>query len=134
MTFTPPIMTITAITNAIPAVVTTAQDHELKTGQVVRLLIPVPYGMQELANKILSVSVLTTTTYSLQYTQVPFVDVDSRLFTAFVNVGDSQPAQANCIGEGATPINSPYPYLLKNVAYSLPDNPVLNDSTVEIPF
>lgn len=134
MTFTPGIMTITNITQAIPAVVTTLLNHNCVTGQVVRMFIPPTSGMWELANKILNITVLTPSTYSLQYTQTPYVDVDSRSFTSFINVSTGTPAQANCIGQGATPILSPNPYFTKGVAESLPDNPVLNNSTIEIPF
>lgn len=134
MTFTPALMIVTNITQALPAVVTTEVNHNLVTGQVVRMVIPKPYGMQELANKVFSITVLSPMTYSLQYTQTPYENVDSRFYTPFTNVGTGTPAQANCIGQGATPILSPYPYLVNGVAETLPNNPTLNDSTVEIPF
>ena len=134
MTFTPAIMTVTNITRAFPAVVTTQQNHNCVTGQVVRLFLPPTSGMQQLANKVLSITVLTPTTYSLQYTQTPYENVDSSQFEPFIAVSTGTPAQANCIGQGATPILSPFPYPLKGVAETLPNNPVLNDSTVEIPF
>jgi hypothetical protein len=135
MTFIPGVMIITDITRAIPAVVTTQNVHNLVTGQVVRLNVPPAYGMLQLNDKRLSVTVLSTTKFSLQYRQAPeFFNVDSRNFEPFVNAGIGTPANATCSGEAPTPITSPYPYLNNGIAYSLPDNATNNNSTVEIPF
>ena len=134
MTFTPGIMTITSISRSLPAIVTVIPATTLTTGQVVRLVIPPSYGMQQLANKIVQISVISPTIFSLQYTQSPFHDVDSRDFDPFIDLGTGTRAQANCIGQGATPVEAPYPYLTNSVAVSKPNNPLLNNSTVEIPF
>lgn len=127
-------MIVTDITQAKPAVVTTESAHKLVTGQVVRMVIPKSYGMQQLTNMVFSMTVLSPTTYSLQYTQTPYTDVDSRFYQPFVNVDTGTPAQATCVGNGATPIIFPSPYLVRGTAESLPNNPTLNDSTIEIPF
>jgi hypothetical protein len=75
--YQPAMRIITAITNAPMAQVTTSFDHLYLTGSIVRLDIPLGFGMQ-LANQqfgeILSIPTPTTFTMSL----------DTTLFDAFV--------------------------------------------------
>jgi hypothetical protein len=134
MVFSPALMTVTNITQALPAVATTALAHGLTTGQVVRFFVPKAYGMTQLAGIPLQVSVLSSITFSLQYSQVPFVNVDSRHFTAFVNAGTGTPCTANAIGSAPTPITNTAPQLQNNTADSLLGDATANISTVEIPF
>lgn len=54
-------VTISAITNASPAVVTTSAVHGLTTGDFVEIVS----GWSRLTNKIVRVTVLTTTTFSI---------------------------------------------------------------------
>ena len=134
MSFTPGYNTVTSITKAIPAVVTTGSDHNLTTGQIIRLRIPKNYGMPEVNNKLFIISVLGTTTFSLQYRHVPFEDVDSRDYTAFTNVGTGTPAQMVAVGSGPTPVTGPEALVRNGVAYSNLEDATDNTSTVNIPF
>lgn len=136
MTFVPERLAISNITRAIPAVVTTTTDHNLTTGQVVRTVVPKPYGMVELNGKQLSITVISNTTFSLQYSLVPpKVNVDSREFTAFTTVATpALTAQILPIGSGPTPITNPEVYLRNNVCDTPIEDATYNNSTVEIPF
>lgn len=71
-TFQPAMRLISAITNAYPAVVTTTFDHDFITGTIVRLHIPLWYGMQQADTLHGAITVLTTDTFS--------IDLDTRLF------------------------------------------------------
>lgn len=134
MSFTPTRYQISDITQANPAVVTITTNPVLTTGQVVRILIPKAYGMQELNNKLVSISVLTSSTYSLQYTQIPFVNVDSTKFSPFVNVGTGTPPQMIAVGSGPTPSESPGVFSVPSNYDSLLGDAQTNTSTSEIPF
>lgn len=110
MSFAPYPVQITDITRSLPAIVTTQSAHLLSTGQVVRLLVPVDYGMPEVDKKLFVITVLSATTYSLQYSHSPFVDVDSRTFTPFFVPGAVfTPAQSVPVGSAATPISPTNP-------------------------
>lgn len=133
-------MTITAISNANPGVVTTAANHNLSTGQIVRLTIPKNYGMQEINrvnNRLFSITVLSLTTFSLQVSQCSpqgNINLDTTLFSAFVNVGTGTPATAFPVGSGPTPITSPPQYATNKMCDSLIGDATMNNSTSEIPF
>lgn len=126
--FTPTRLEISNITKANPAVVTTSTDHNLTTGQVVRVNVPRNYGMVELNHLALIITVLSATTFSLQATQVPpLVNVDSRQFTAFTIPSDpSFVAEIIPIGAGPTPKTSPNIYFIKNVCESKIDDATSN--------
>lgn len=84
MGFSPSRVAISAITQALPCVVTTSSDHNLRTGQIVRMHVPKDYGMLPLNQNLYSVTVLSNDTFSLQTSQIPPAkDVDSRVFPAF---------------------------------------------------
>ncbi len=136
MTFSPPRSAITNITQAYPAVVTTALAHGLQTGGIVRINVPVTYGMVELNRQSFIITVLTSTTFSLQYSQVPNrVDVDSRTYTAFTIPAVSRfTAEVLSIGSGPTPITNLPVYIQNGTAVSTTGDQVFNNSTVEIPF
>jgi hypothetical protein len=136
MTWTPQRQGISAITQALPAVVTTAAAHGLTTGQAVRINVPKAYGMVEISGKIYSVTVLNNTTFSLQTSQVPFVvNVDSRSFTAFTT--PAKPGfTAEMLPVGALPIQltDTIPQARNNTAVSAYEDAIANNSTVNIPF
>jgi hypothetical protein len=135
MSFTPIRMTITDITRANPAVLTASGTTYLTTGQVVRLNIPPAYGMQEANNKLLSVTVLSDTTFSLQIKQSPpAIDFDTRTFSAFVNAGTGTPAAYVTVGSGPTLLLGTAPSITNQVCYSSVEDALRNTSTVEIPF
>jgi hypothetical protein len=79
--FQPAMRIITAITNSFPAIVTTSFDHNYQTGLIVRLDIPLNYGMQQ-ANQLFGpITRIDATTFS--------IPIDTRSFDPFV-----QPAPA----------------------------------------
>lgn len=67
---------ISSITQEFPAVVTTTFAHQYKDGMIVRLNIPLGWGMQEANQKQGTIKVLSSTTFS--------IDIDTTSFDAFV--------------------------------------------------
>lgn len=136
MTFTPDRSTITNITQAIPAVVTTETAHGLFTGNVVRLIVPSSYGMVDLNRMQVQIRVLSSTTFSCFYSLFPQdLPVDSRNYPAFV-IPATPGAVASVlpIGSGPTP-QTDTSWQINNQAFDSPiDDAVLNNSTSEIPF
>lgn len=136
MTFTPSLSSITNITQAVPAVVTTSQNHGLFNGNFVRLKVPNNYGMFQLNNYQVQVIILSPTTFSCWYTLYPqAIPVNSTNFPAFTI--PSMPgftANVSPIGSGPTP-ESNVPWQIQNNFFDSPlTDTVLNNSTVEIPF
>ncbi len=134
--FTPSLSTITNITQACPAVVTTEEDHGLFDGNVVRLKVPNNYGMFQLNNLQIQVKVLSPITFSCFYTlYIQAIPVDSSQFPAFTI--PSKPgftANVSPIGSGPTP-ESDVQWQVQNNFFDSPlTDTVLNDSTIEIPF
>lgn len=136
MTFSPPRVAISAITQANPCVVTTASNHNMTTGQVVRLHVPLPYGMVQLNQIAASITVLSATTFSLQATQVPpAVTIDSTNYTAFTIPSKPQfTAEVLPIGAGPTTATQPDWAITNNVCNSLVEDAITNIDTTEIPF
>lgn len=82
---------IAGVTQANPCVVTTAAAHGYQTNQIVRITdvgssMPTPRGMEQLDGNRYRITVLTTTTFSLQ-DPVSGEDVDSTNFNAWVSNG-----------------------------------------------
>ena len=75
-TFQPAMRIITAITNAFPAQVTTSFDHDYVTGTIVRLIIPLGFGMVQANQLTGSITVDSPTTF--------LIDIDTIFFDAFV--------------------------------------------------
>ncbi len=136
MTFTPERSAISAITQALPPVVTTSTAHGMTTGQVVRIHVPRNYGMYPLNQGLYSITVLSPTTFSLQFRQVPpAVNVDSTQFPAFVIPSNpSFTAEVLAVGSGPTPINTTEVAIRNNVCETLLDDATFNDSISPIPF
>jgi hypothetical protein len=63
--FVPANQPIASITNANPGVVTTSQAHGYLTGLLVRLFYPTSFGMPEANNQVFTITVVSTTTFSL---------------------------------------------------------------------
>lgn len=118
--FSPDRSVISNITQANPAVVTTTTDHNLSTGQVVRMNVPKDYGMVELNHQALSVTVLSSNTFSLQYSQIPPAkNVDSTSFAAFTTPSNPKfTAEVLPIGSGPSPITNPFVYQQNNTCES----------------
>ncbi len=108
MSFSPPRVAISAITQANPCVVTTSSNHNLSTGLIVRMHVPLNYGMYPLNQNLFSVTVLSPTTFSLQITQIPpAINVDSTNFPAFTTPSNPQfTAEVLCVGAGPTAITN----------------------------
>jgi len=135
MTFTPPRSAISNISMSNPAIVTTSSAHGLTTGQIVRINVPNNFGMVQLNQKLLSVTVLDETNFSLQYTQVPpAVNVDSTDFTQFVIPSNPKfTAESLAVGSGPTPFTLPY-FSSLGICVSNVDDATINNSTVSIPI
>lgn len=135
MVFVPPRSAIAGISNANPAVVTTTQAHSLASGQVVRLHVPPPYGMFQLNQKQFSITVLSANTFSLQYTQTPFVNVDSTNYPAFVSVAQPQfTAEVISMGSGACPLGTSPGDILNSTATTTLADQTRNITRINIPF
>lgn len=136
MSFTPTLSYISDITNASPAVVTTSSDHGLYTGNVVRLVVPQAFGMSQLDGKQISVTVLSSDSFSCQYSQVPTsINVDSSNFDPFIAATNQRMvAEVIPMGSGPTPITDLQWQSTNNYCESTIKDAFLNNSTVEIPF
>ena len=93
--YQPAMRIISNITNGFPAVVTTTFNHQYLTGTVIRLVIPLGYGMVQ-ANQLYGDIVVTgATTYT--------IDIDTTFFDPYLTPSTfpetSQYAQCIPIGE-----------------------------------
>ncbi len=136
MTFTPDRSNIVDITRSNPAVVTTEQDHGLFNGGVVRLVVPKNYGMFPLNGLQVQIIKLSPTTFSCYMTLVPTaITINSTFFPAFViPTNPGLLASVLPIGQGPTPQTELEWQRISGYCESPPDDAVLNNSTVEIPF
>jgi hypothetical protein len=136
VSFTPVRMPITDITRSIPAVVTVGFNHNMTTGQVVRLHVPKEFGMVELNQLLVSITILSATTFSLQYSQVPpAIPVDSRQFTPFVYHSVSHfTAEVLPVGAGPTPVENVDWQVAQNHCESLYEDAMSNIATVNPPY
>ncbi len=136
MTYSPPRVGISAITQANPCVITTDADHNLITGQIVRIHVPKNYGMIPLNNRLFSVTVLSDTTLSLQVTQIPpAINVNSTDFPAFTVPANPQfTAEVVPVGSGPTPITNTPVQALNNVCDDLLADAAQNIALVNQPY
>jgi hypothetical protein len=136
VTFSPPRVAISSITQANPCVVTTSSNHSLITGRIVRIHVPKNFGMTPLNNGLFSVTVLSPTTFSLQISQIPpAINVDSTKFPAFVIPSNPQlTAEVLYVGSGPTPITNTPAQVLSNFCDDITDNASENVATVNQPF
>ena len=98
--FQPAMRIISSITQAVPVSVTTTFAHQYQTGEIVRIVIPPGFGMQQLNQQVAPLTVTGTTTFTLP--------IDSTLFDPF-STPSTQPlneqyAQVIPIGEVASQI------------------------------
>lgn len=137
MTFNPERLVISGITQANPCVITTSTDHNLSSGQLVRVHVPLNYGMVELNNLIASIVILSATTFSIYYSQTPPVPipVNSTTFNAFSIPSNPQfTAEIIPMGSGPSPITNTQWQVNNNFCDSLLGDATINDSTTPIPF
>ena len=88
--FIPNRQEVSAITNANPGVVTTTQSHGYDTGYRVRFFFPLDVGMNQLKNKVVEITVISPSTFS--------VGIDTSNFDVFSPVGTSQLPQVIPVG------------------------------------
>jgi len=74
--YQPAMRIISNITNGFPAVVTTTINHQYLDGTIVRLMVPLGFGMTQANQLTGSIIVLTNTTFS--------VDIDTTFFDVFI--------------------------------------------------
>jgi len=135
--FNPDRLVIASITQANPAVVTTSTDHNLTTGQAVRINVPIYYGMFQVSRKIYQITTLSPTTFSLQYSQVPTAtNVDSTNYNPFSIPATPQrfTAEVLPVGSGPTPLNNTIAQQINGTCVTTLDDATTNISTVPIPF
>jgi hypothetical protein len=136
MSFNPDRSPIQDITQSNPGIVMTSIPHGLITGQIVRIHVPKSYGMVELNNDSVSVTVISPTIFSMQYTQVPVaVNVNTTFYTPFTIPAVSRfTAEVLPIGAGPTPVLEPFFNARNGLCVSSPNDPFTNTSITEIPF
>ncbi len=99
------VQTISSITQAYQAVLTTTQDHGYQAGLMVSFLIPPSFGMIELNGLIVQVLEVTSDTLTL--------NIDTRSFTPFAYPSPLPSAYTppSVIPNGSgPPLNPPLPY------------------------
>ncbi len=74
--YKPAMRVISAITNANPASITTTQDHLYISGNIVRIDIPLGFGMQQINQQFGEITVTGDTTFT--------IDIDTTFYDAFV--------------------------------------------------
>lgn len=93
--FKPSMRIISSITNANPAVVTTTFNHGYINGIVLRLVVPLGYGMVQANQLSGTITVTGATTFT--------IDIDTSLFSPFVTPATApdnlQSSQAVPFGE-----------------------------------
>lgn len=98
--FYPKTRTISVITAANPAVVTTTVSHSYAVGQKVRMQVPSEYGMTQMNGLWATITAITASTFT--------TDIDSTAFTAFawpvtaVAAAGFTPAQVIPFGEDSS--------------------------------
>ena len=94
-TYEPALNTIAVITNGNPATVTTVANHDYISGTIVRLLIPLGFGMLQADELFGTITVTGLTTFT--------IDIDTSDFDAFaipvLPPLSLQAAQVSPIGE-----------------------------------
>jgi hypothetical protein len=90
--FKPSMRIITNITNGNPSTITTSFAHGYSTGLVVRLIIPLGYGMEQVNHMFSDITVVDTLNFT--------IDLDTTLFQPFVTPDNpTQYPQVVPIGE-----------------------------------
>jgi|SRR5271157_2004509 len=137
MTFIPARVPISSITQANPGVVTTSSNHNLTTGQVVRLHVPQNYGMFQLNQMQVIIKVLSTTMFSIFQSIIPnnIIPINTTNYPAFTTPAKpAATAEVLPMGAGPTPLLTPDVNVLKNVCVDLLEDALTNIDQSEIPF
>jgi len=88
--FVPNRQEVSSITNANPGVVTTTQAHGYETAYEVRFFFPLNVGMNQLKDKIVKITVIDDTNFS--------IGVDTTNFDIFSPIGTVQAPQVIPVG------------------------------------
>ena len=75
--YQPAMRQISNITQAEQATVTTTFDHQYIVGEIVRLVVPIDYGMQQVNGQTGTIISVTDDTF--------VIDINTSLYDAFVN-------------------------------------------------
>lgn len=70
--FLPAMRLVTAITKSVTAQITTSFDHNYKTGLIIRLQIPISYGMGQIDKMIGAIIVTSSTTFTVDINTVEY--------------------------------------------------------------
>lgn len=90
------------VSNAESTIVTTTFAHQYNTGAIVRINIPLGFGMQEINQQYAPITVLSTTTFSM-----PINSSDFSLFTVPTSYPNNrQSATVTPVGEINSLLNS----------------------------
>lgn len=74
--FQPAMRIVSAITNSFPVTITTTFNHQYQTGYIVRIDMPLNYGMEQLNQQYSPITVTSPTTFTMQ--------IDTTFYTPFV--------------------------------------------------
>lgn len=97
--FIPNRQTVSTITKANPGVVTTTQAHGYDTGYLVRFYFPLDVGMNQLDEKVVEITVIDDTSFS--------IDVDTSNFDSYAPVASLQVAQVIPVGSNQESLIEP---------------------------
>lgn len=86
--FIPKERIVVGITNTYPAIVTTSVPHLYQNNNIIRIDVPLGYGMQEINTLFGNTTVLSPNTF--------FIDIDARSFAPFTIPAGAQ-QQAQCV-------------------------------------
>lgn len=90
--FQPAMRIITGITNGYPCTITTSFDNSYVTGTIVRIDIPVGFGMQQLNQQTAPITVINSTQFT--------IPIDTTFYDTFVvPAGNKQYAQSIAMAE-----------------------------------
>ena len=89
--FQPAMRVVTDITNGFPCVVTTSFNNNFFTGDIVRIIIPLGWGMQQINNQFSPVTIISPTTFSM--------NIDTTNYDVFFDGNTGQFAQCIPIAE-----------------------------------
>jgi hypothetical protein len=91
--YVPEARLVQGITNAYPGVVTTTEPHGYLDGLLIRLVMPGNFGINVLNDEIFTITILNSTTFSL--------NVDTSNLDSFTSLLSKQAAQVIPVGEVA---------------------------------
>lgn len=89
--FQPAMRVVTNITNGYPCIVTTSFANSYFTGDIIRIIIPLGFGMQQINNQFSNITVIDNTSFSM--------DIDTINYDAFNDPNNGQFAQSLPIAE-----------------------------------